>query len=148
MEQLEKRYWERKTNKFHSMTQAIRSQIDQSLSKPRKRLKGSNGPCDLGPKQDQTKFEWKTSNHPKIATKQWTTTKRMRRSNQRVDWIDETPKLPRRARYTKPLDALGLKTWNRWRKANNQRTKANSQSNRTPTHSGSQKIKKKNTDQT
>ena len=25
--------------------------------KTKKRLKGSNGPCDLGPKQDQTKFE-------------------------------------------------------------------------------------------
>ena len=54
-----------KTNKFHSMAQAIRSQIYQSLSKPRKSLKGSNGPCDLGPKQDQTKFEWREEQSPK-----------------------------------------------------------------------------------
>ena len=88
------------------------------------------------------------NNHPKITIKRWTTTKRMWRNNQRIDWTNKTPKLLRRARCTKPLDALGLKTWNRWRKENNQRTKENSQSNRTPTHSGSRKTKKKNTDQT
>ena len=39
------------------MAQTIRSQIDQNFSKSRKSPKGSNGPCDLGPKQDQTKPE-------------------------------------------------------------------------------------------
>ena len=41
------------------------SQIDRSLSKQRKDWKASNGPCDLGPKQDQKSFEWRNEQSPK-----------------------------------------------------------------------------------
>ena len=33
----------------------------------------------------------------------------MQESNQKVDWNDRRPKILRKARCTKPLDALGLK---------------------------------------
>ena len=50
------------------------------------------------------------NNHSKDVAKQSKTVKRARRNNQQVDRTIKTPKLPRRARYTRPLDALGLKT--------------------------------------
>ena len=33
----------------------------------------------------------------------------MQRSEQKADWINKNHKLPREARHTKPLDALGPK---------------------------------------
>ena len=84
-----------KQTKFTQQCKQSNPQIDPKSLKAKKDSKASNGGM---------------KNHSKDATKQSTTTKRMWRINQQVDRTIKTPKLPRRARYTKPLDALGLKT--------------------------------------
>ena len=69
-EQFEK-WYPRERNTQNSLNNAI-SQIPkstQSLSKQRKDSKTSNGPCDLGPKQDQTSFEWRNEQSPKNRNK-------------------------------------------------------------------------------
>ena len=99
-----------KQTKFTRQSKQPNLQIDPKSLKAKKDAKASDGPCDLGPKQDKRVLNEGMDNHPKNATKQSKTVKRAWRINQQVDRTIKTPKLPRRARYTKPLDALGLKT--------------------------------------
>ena len=87
------------------------------------------------------------NNHSKDATKQSKTVKRAWRINQQVDRTIKTPKLPKegsihyatrcpRAQIVKPID-----------RGKQPKDSGEFQSNKTPTHSDNQEIKKKSTGQ-
>ena len=99
-----------KQTKFTQQCNQSDLQIDPKSLKAKKDSKASDGPCDLGPEQGKRIPNEGMNNHSKDAAKQSKTVKRAWRLNQQVDRTIRTPKLPRKARFTKPLDALGLKT--------------------------------------
>jgi len=65
-------------------------------------LKTSDGPCDLGPKQDKRISNEGMDNHSKDAAKQSKTDKRAWRINQQVDRTIKNTKTPNGG-----LDSLG-----------------------------------------
>ena len=86
-----------KTSKFHSIASTIRPQIDQQSLKTKKIPKTPNEPCNLGPNETRRNSNEEGNNHSNNAMRQYKTTKRMQRSNHKVDRTDKNRKLTREA---------------------------------------------------